>query len=403
MRYKSFEANYLLSLLSAILRQGIPPTPVRGTNWREFFFLGEYHDVASTSYYALIGLYEEIPQAWRERFSKGFRKCVTVNTYQMKEVSQVLKALESKHINCMIMPDWIMKGYYPQQDMRVVEDIEILIDLTDEKQLKKLMEDLGYRYDGTDLYGNIAFFKTVSCRFIFKNELFGHNKRFRGSFSKIWKKVELRDGHTHLCQPSLEDFYILMICNICDRYARETIDIRDLMDIYLFLHMHDKEMNWTYIDTYLTSLDIGQFSKYLEKVSDVWFDKNTKLDDDVKTCRDIEDYILSKGSYGREESIRLLSLITDMEIWQIRDKRKEQIKNTVQWFFPDFRYMEGIFPLLEKIPVLLLFFWIIRLFRLLFFSIKIRTIKISRAVFFAVDKRIERFIAKREREEKQGK
>ncbi|MDE6961655.1 MAG: hypothetical protein K2P27_12465, partial [Lachnospiraceae bacterium] len=53
---------------------------------------------------------------------------------------------------------------------------------------------------------------------------------------------------------------------------------------------------------------------------------------------------------------------------QFREKlkeRHEQLKRRIRWIFPDYHYMSSIYPRVEKLPVLLPVYWVIRGIRLL--------------------------------------
>lgn len=378
MKYRHFEANYLISLLSSILNQRTPPSPVHATDWRELFYLAEYHDITNIACYALIAVFDNVPGVWKERFFKSFRKWVSIASTQEREVQAVSKTLEYCQIDFILLREWLLRDYYPQTDMRVVKDIEVLIRPEDEKDVRRVMKQLGYHCEGKDEYGTIAYYKTIDCRFVFYQKLFPDNRKLRTYFSKVWKQAKqiYPDGSQYIW--NIDDLYIYLVSAICDRYAKEEVDTRDIIDIHLYTKRYKDDLNRIYIDEILASLELNKMAKHLEDLGSLWF--GVYEGEEVRDHRDIEEYIWSKGAYGCEISEKLLPMILDMNIWRIKDARRKRIQKWIRWFFPKLSYMRSRFPIVDKVRVLLPLLWIIRLILMLCVFIKIKFIKLYRAI-----------------------
>lgn len=376
MRYRIFEANYLISLLSSILNQRTPPNPVRATDWRELFYLAEYHDITNIACYALIAVFDKVPEVWKNRFFKSFRKCVSDASTQEKEFKLVLEGLEYCQIDYILINGWLIRDYYPQPDMRVVEDIELLVSPDDEKDIRKLMEKLGYHYEGRNSQGKMAYFKSINSRVVFYQKLFPDNRKLRTHFAKIWKQAKLLSVDSSQYLLNIDDYYIYLIAMTCDAYAKEEIDARYIIDLYLYRKKHEEQMNQTYIDENLVRLELDKMARYLEDIGQLWF--GVYEGENAQNCKDIEEYIWSKGSYGRDISIKMLPMILDMQVWMIRDQRREKVKKILNWFFPSPSYMRSSFPIVDKVRILLPLLWIFRLLWMGFSYIRIKIIHINR-------------------------
>lgn len=370
MRYNSFEVNYLISLISSTLNKRIPPNPIRFTQWRDLFYLAEYHNITNIAYYSLIGVYDQIPEVWKNRFAKVFRKWVTISSIQEKEISALREALEDEAIDYMILMDWEMKRYYPQSDVRAVDDIGILIRTGHGRDVKRLMSRLEYHHETGDENGTMVYHKSTRFQVVFYQKLFTDNRRLSPYYSKIWKKLKSAVGYGSRYALGVDDFYIYMMTNICNTYAKGETDARHILDIFQYIKKNKDEMNRTYIDMELGKLELAKMAKCLENVGALWI--GVYEGDETRQCRDVEEYIWSKGAYGRETSRQLLPMIDEMEIWQIRDRRKKKMTKTLRWFFPKAEQMRGRYPVVARAKALLPVFWMARLISLLGFLIKIR-------------------------------
>lgn len=398
MIYKASVSSYLTHVLSAVLNNKPVSLPPKNLEWSSFSQLSEEHRVSGTAYYALLGCQENITKEWKDTYSYRFRKAVTLDHQQKKEVERIEQIFERKGIRNILLSSWNMKNFYPQSDMRYVEQIEFLFHAKEEKQLVSAMRSIGYEYKGMNIYGDLFFsIDNYDWKVMFRRTLFAHNRKFRKFFLKIWDWAVLCANTQYSYQFSIENFYILLMSRLCDRYAYRTIDIRDIMDLYVYLKAYGDQLNRSYIDTELTALNICAFSKYLEGLCMMWFNEEVKLEEGTTICMDLEEYIFSKGAYGFDTSLQLLPMITDIDIWRLKDQRHTRVMKLVRWFFPELRYMEGIYSILEKRAFLLGFFWLHRLIRLFFYFIKARLVKAYHVIFYPINRLLSRFISWRER------
>lgn len=385
MTYRTFEANYLISLISASLNQRSTPIPVRATEWRELYYLAEYHDVTNIAYYSLIGLYDQIPERWKNRFSKIFRKWVSNGEVQTKEVTAVMEALEEDLIDYVMLKDWILSRYYPQTDMRVVEDVAILIRQRDIKDVQYTMRELGFHQEIDPEDGVISFFKKGTYRIVFYTNLFENNRKFSQYYNKVWKKLKSAVGFGVRYAFTVDDFYVYMLADICDLYARGEVDARSIVDLHLYRKKHGEELDRVYIEMELNKLELFKMAECLESLADLWF--GVYEGEGIRQCKDVEEYIWSKGAYGRETSIQLLPMINDSKIWRIRDARKKKIIKVLRWFFPKLEKMKGRYPSVQQLKILLPVYWIMRLLSMIFFLVKINFLRIRRFITIKLHER----------------
>ncbi len=93
----------------------------------------------------------------------------------------------------------------------------------------------------------------------------------------------------------------------------------------------------------------------------------------------LENRLLTKGVINNETDPQAIKLKGKIQKEMDRDGREDarerqkeklkeymdKVKKKMKWVFPDFHYMTSIYPSLEKLPVLLPLFWIMRDIRLL--------------------------------------
>lgn len=378
MRFRNLEINYLIALLASTLNKRTTPAPLRALDWRELYYLAEYHNITNICFYSLIGLYDVIPDIWKERFSKIFRKWVGIYAAQEKDITTLMDELEEEKIDYMMSKDWMMKRCYPQAEMRIVEDIVILIKPRYEKSVRALMKEMGYHCEESDDGIALSFYKNTNFSIIFVQQLFNDNPKLENYYQKPWKKLRTAVGYGTRYAFSIEDQYIYMMASACNLYAEGEIDARHIIDIFLYLKRYKNDMDILYIEQELVKLELDKISKCLVDVGDMWL--GVYEGGDAGDSRDVEEYVWSKGSYGRETSARLMPMLIDLNLWRIREARKKKIIKFLRWIFPRASHMVNRFPSIEQRKLLLPFYWILRWFVLCGFALNLCFVRLKRSM-----------------------
>ena len=97
------------------------------------------------------------------KFKSDYKKGMAKEATQHITVEQILKTFEENHIACMPLKGYLVKYLYPQPDMRLMADVDILIKDEQAEQVKKLMMDFGFtvehqggNHDGTRKHAVIS-------------------------------------------------------------------------------------------------------------------------------------------------------------------------------------------------------------------------------------------------------
>ena len=156
---------YLIRLLGSLLCGAEPPRPPEGCSASELMHLAQRHSVAGMAYYAAekLPISEPVASPWRQIRDKALVKDIT----QQMELESLCAALSGAGIRFLPLKGCVIKGLYPQSDMRTMSDIDILIDERNAAAARGVMEGLGYScehfgYDIHDIYYkppvmNVAF------------------------------------------------------------------------------------------------------------------------------------------------------------------------------------------------------------------------------------------------------
>ena len=131
----------------------------------------------------------------------------------------------------------------------------------------------------------------------------------------------------------------------------------------IFRRNVDRDFEWDLVWDFLQKAKFAEFTRRIDALAQMWFGAEDVPYDDV--TERLEEYILSDGDENRSLGEQLLPRdVLRLNFYQ-RDREKEWSLKKKTWFFPPRDYMVQFFPILEKIPFLLVFCWVIRHIRLL--------------------------------------
>lgn len=362
-RIRNYEVKCLLELLSAIINEEEIPKWVRQPQWGDLYKLADYHGVANVVYYAVLASEERALAPWKPKFSERFHQSVLADQRYFTAVPQLLKLLEEYKVHCLLLTEYRMCHYYPQPDMRALKSVHLLIEKGREKKAEEAMAYLDYEEQESRTAGERVFYKIPGIKVILQTDFSFTNKKMEKYFSIPVKSYEKEKNNRYIHTFLPEELYVHVIGCAAESYARGNLDIRDMLDIWVYYRRVYKELDWEQITKEIGFLKLEKFHLYLIRLAAYWFGGMLFPESD-SVFEAMEKYILTKGVQGRRISATLLPLVNEVADFYAKDlkkKRREQIKI---WLFPHRDYMETMFPVLKKARWLLPACRLLRLLRL---------------------------------------
>lgn len=358
---KGYEERYLITLLSAVMNQKTAPEPIRQLDWEKLYRLADYHHVAHSVYYGIMGLEEEIPQSVRQRFFDKYLEAVHRTERLRSGETEICKLLERGRVNCFILSYADIAKGYPIEEMCCCESIEVGTDKKHVGLIGQLLQRVDFEERKTEGHGHIYYRVSGFSVFCYNHSLF-FSRQMKKFYKRLISTLPCRKGCRYIREMSPDDKYLFLMCRLTDCFARGEISLNQIMDFWVFYKRYAEAFSWPFIYENLKKLKIANFAEKLEYLILRWFGTGAGIDN-AEEYDAIETYILTKGSEGREISSRYLPLIKTVADCYARNRKLEKIKKLLKWMFPDKRYMETIYPVLGQAGVLIPIFWIMRLVR----------------------------------------
>lgn len=344
--------KYLLATIKSALDKTRLEEKPADVKFEEIYNLACFHHVANIAYYSIERLEERPPQILLSQWKEIRDKAIVRDVIQNNEKDRIIHTLSNAFISVLPLKGSVLKKMYPSSDMRISADIDILIRKEDQKKVKDIMINLGYSVEHFNNGNHDVYHKPPIMNIEIHTSLFSESSPYYKYYNNtIWKKVRSNKTDPFIFEMDWNDFYIYMIVHLAKHFYGSGTGIRSIVDVYIFLKQHKKDLSYQYLLNELKSLCLDEFCIKIENLAEKWFGSEKVRVESL----DMENYILSSGVYGTTRN-RIKNQLN-----QLKQKNKNNKRVKIQYFFQrlfmDKEKMKCSYPILKKTIVFLPFCW----------------------------------------------
>lgn len=284
------------------------------------------------------------------------------NEKQMHIIDNLCKTFDEYKIDYMPLKGIILKKIYPKTDMRCMSDADILIRMEQYEQIAQIMTDLGFKFE-YETEHELVWKQNGVLIELHKQTMNNINVDYLKYCADGWQFAIPENGTRF--KMSDEDFYIFMFVHLTKHYRVGGIGIKHILDLWIY--RNKVKLDDAYIEDKLEILRLNEFHSNILSTIDCWFEEH-KPDDKNRLITGV---IFNSGSYGTEEMQFIARTIRTSaqkgDNWDYKKSRRHDITKTI--FLP-YENMCQKFPILNRLPILLPIFWLVRIFQSLLFNYK---------------------------------
>ncbi|MBQ2944605.1 MAG: nucleotidyltransferase family protein [Ruminococcus sp.] len=346
--------KYLCHLVSCCINNKTPEQPFDGIDWNFFYRLAELHKATSLIYPVLCHL--DIPQDIMSKFTYNNHRMIAREARQEIEAKRIFGALEEQGIPFIKMKGIVMKNYYPMPYMRAQADVDLCMSEEDRNRCKTIMKDFGYEVFSEDEIVD-EYVKEKFFYYEMHSSVNSSTSDFKDIFCDPFSKTKPSDDNVGFVFTN-EIFYLHLITHLYKHLLVEGCGIKLFLDLYIFEKAHP-DMDNDFIRKILSEHNIETFyDNVLSLIASLFSDEPFS-----EANKDIATFIFKCGDHG-SNLVRDLTRSTTNKTKALSNRNK--IHYILQIYFPPARELKYRYPILEKAPVLLPFYWVKRGFSTLF-------------------------------------
>ncbi len=315
------------------------------------------HKIANIFYNGLINSCVPLSKEIKDFYLKLLFFELSQDTHQQLVITEITSLFNENKVDHMLLKGCLMKGLYPNPEMRRMGDIDILIKQSQYKIIKKVLSKNGYN-EQTESDHELKWTKGQVLVELHKKLVARTHSDLYSYYGDWFEKAVPESEYGY--KMTDEDFLIYLLVHFTKHYRKTGIGIMHVCDIYLFIK--NKKLNEEYLNSELEKLGLLKFYKNIKATIKVWFEDcpPTEMTDHITSV------ILKSGVFGTQKN-EALSQVLNRRV-KYRFSFAEKISRFFSIVFPPYSSLKNKYKILKRLPFLLPVIWIIRIFDILVFK-----------------------------------
>ncbi|MBQ1950980.1 MAG: nucleotidyltransferase family protein [Clostridia bacterium] len=299
-------------------------------------------------------------------------RAVSVCETQTMELDKLTAVFAQHGVDFLPLKGVILRSLYPDPSMREMGDVDILIRVEQYPMIASIMEEMGYVFRTESDHEYIWKKPGLVTVELHKHLIPSYNTDYYAYFGDGWERAVAVDGCPGRYTFSTEDTYVFLFAHFAKHYRAGGIGVKQVMDLWLYRQANG-DMDTSYVASCLSQLRLDVFHRHVVAMLDVWFADGTPTPQTEELTR----FIVDSGAYGTAQGHAQAEALREAQLGTPVDK--VQANKWRSALFPPRSVIAASWPVVDKVPLLLPFFWIVRGLRAVFFrrrSMKVRLNKV---------------------------
>lgn len=347
-------ADYTICLIRSAMRQTPAPAIPEGITVKALYDFSRMHSLEALVGRALSpllsGSADPTWQQWRSRIDL----LLTQSIIQLQERDDLIHGLTDAGICLMPVKGCWLKELYPDINDRQMCDLDMLIHPEDAAAAEAVLIRAGYQRKDTCLH-HISYFKPPNTALELHTRLLSPEEDHSSYFAAVWDKAEPVPGSPRLFRLRTEDEYLFYLVHLYKHLYNGGTGIRSILDQFIFSQSFPN-MDREYLERELQTLELAKLARQVQTLSRCWFETGEEI---PKSLQPLAQIIFCAGTYGN------LEVQARYRMEQVRKKYRNPVIRFLAYCIPrifcPLSVMKRRYPILNKLPVLLPVFWVVRI------------------------------------------
>ncbi len=351
--------GYLVNALASVLA-GKPYALPPADEMEPLVKLAARHHIHSILYQALFLGGCPPTDEWMGKLFLRVAKGISVSETQMAEVDGLCKRFQQQGIDYMLLKGAMLRRLYPSPDMRQMGDADILIRVEQYEKISELMEELGFTFHGESNHEYIWVKPNGLCVELHKRLIPSYNTDYYAYFGDGWGRAVPVEGTSHAYRLPPVEGYIYLFTHFAKHYRDGGVGLKQVADLWLY-RQANPDLDEKAVARELEGLTLAEFHRHFLDLLQVWFHEGKP----TPQTRVMTRFLCDSGAFGtRENRVTAEGLREARSGGRAGQVRGRKLRQSL---FPPRQALAASWPILEKLPALLPFVWVVRGLRAVLF------------------------------------
>ena len=344
------EYEYLVHLVRCGLQGLQPQEPPKKLSFRQLLALGKEHEVANIAFLAIEKLQnkpdEEVYKAWKTHHALSIRR----HANQMAARDAISQTLSEAGIRHLEVQGTIMKTLYPQPYLRLMSDMDFIIDTENLQAGEKLLQRMGYRTEVAPNGLEVNGYGKTGLAVELHTDFFAPGSVCYRSITDAFSYAEPSEGYAQKGTATI--FYLYNLLHTVKHYLQKGAGIRRIMDLHILKTKIWPNTDQGYIQRVLEESGYSATAATLISLAGLWFEDEAPREDLKEAAR----LVFEAGNHGTFQ----ISLANDYKKAAPENKRFYKLRYCKALLFPGKEDIYKAYPRCKELRLPLLLCWVYR-------------------------------------------
>lgn len=378
------DGRALEGIVSSIIRQSTLRVAPSRLDWERMYRIADYHKVANIVYLAILGNSDSVPDKWKAHFFERYQESLLFGNNYKESVKEVLTWLDKRSISCIVLTSEVLRDFYQIPEAAYTDPLRLFMDAKSYDLVRGYLIDLGYEVDQVYEGAGERFYRKSELTIVMYYKLPFRTARYARSMQKLLEGACVRESYRYIRALTVEGEFVYRMAAAVYHYVTDELTMREVLELQIYHKAFREHIRMDTVRRRLAEIKIDELAEKLLKLSYMWFSDHTDEyyegpPENMSEYDTLEERLITRGMINHETDRQALDL--EKRIRKELDKEKkaekyqrlkekikeswERVRKMMRWIFPDYRYMASIYSILDKVPILLPVYWIVRDMRLL--------------------------------------
>lgn len=378
------DGRALEGIVSSVIRQSTLHVVPNRLDWERMYRIADYHKVANIVYLGILGNSDSVPDKWKERFFERYQESLLFGETYKESVKEVLTWLDKRSISCIVLTSEVLRDFYQIPEAADTDPLRLYMDAKSYDLVRGYLIDLGYEVDQVYEGAGEHFCRESGLAIVMYYKLPFRTAKYTRGMQKLLESACERENYRYIRAFTVEGELIYRMAASVYHYVTDELTMREVLELQIYHSALREHIRMDVIQRRLAELHVDELAEKILRISYMWFaDRKDEyydgLPDNMSEYDMLEERLITRGMINHETDPQALALAKQIQKELDREKSTERVqrlkakirehwekvRKVIRWIFPDYRYMASIYPLLDKVPVLLPIYWLVRDMRLL--------------------------------------
>ena len=333
----------------AVIRAALDGIPAEGAgiSFDEYLAFARKQHIEALFIYGLMKSKIPLPKEVRNVYIRA----AMTGSRQLKASQTLFAAFREHGIDYLPLKGSKLKFLYPDEAIRSMGDIDVLVRVSQYDAIRAVMLSLGYT-EQTQSDHEYIWRGSEALVELHKRLIPSYNKDYYAYFGEGWQLAK-KSGTSYEYEMAPEDTFIYLFTHYAKHYRDSGVGIRQVLDLYVFRKAYP-EMNKGYIREKMALLQLEKFYVNTMHLLAVWFGDA----EHTESSQLISDRLFDCGVFGSHENSVYSTMIKQANAQG--SVKKAKVMGLLRKIFPSFEKMAKLYPVLRRFPPLLPLTWVLR-------------------------------------------